>query len=179
MKKRGINQKRGISPLIATVLILGFTIALAAIIMNWAGVFTKKMTEGTEETANVQIICATEVIFDLESVCVDTNDYKLLVSNDGARDIDSFIIRYYAGADTVEQQTHTFTGGLAQFAIESALSGGGDPTLTTTAGAGTTKIDNVNKIEMIPVATIGGKSTTCASNVDSYGSEVSMAFEPC
>ena len=31
-------EKKGISPLIATVLILGFTVALAAVIMTWGSV---------------------------------------------------------------------------------------------------------------------------------------------
>ena len=35
-------SKRGISPLIATVLIVGFTIALAAMIITWGGNFCKE-----------------------------------------------------------------------------------------------------------------------------------------
>ena len=38
-------NKKGISPLIATVLILGFTVALAAIIMTWGTDFTKKILD--------------------------------------------------------------------------------------------------------------------------------------
>lgn len=39
-------NKKGISPLIATVLIIGFTIVLAVLIMKWALPFVKELQEG-------------------------------------------------------------------------------------------------------------------------------------
>ena len=36
-------DKRGISPLIATVLIIGFTVALAAVIITWGGRFILRL----------------------------------------------------------------------------------------------------------------------------------------
>lgn len=38
-------NKRGISPLIATVLLIGFTVSLAAIIINWGTSFTREIQE--------------------------------------------------------------------------------------------------------------------------------------
>jgi len=62
-------KKRGISPLIATVLIIGFTVALAAIIMTWGQSFIKKTQETTTETTNIALICAQEVKPDIKEAC--------------------------------------------------------------------------------------------------------------
>jgi len=50
--------KKGVSPLIATVLIIGFTIALAALIMTWGTTFIKKTQKDVEIGAEAQLQCA-------------------------------------------------------------------------------------------------------------------------
>ncbi|MBS3163409.1 hypothetical protein J4427_01850 [Candidatus Woesearchaeota archaeon] len=40
-----MKTRRGVSPLIATVLIIGFTIVLAAVVMQWGGAFVRQLTE--------------------------------------------------------------------------------------------------------------------------------------
>ncbi|MBS3107878.1 hypothetical protein J4468_03075 [Candidatus Woesearchaeota archaeon] len=50
-------NKKGISPLIATVLIIGFTVALAAVIMVWGSDFIKSTTDDVDRTTKVQIAC--------------------------------------------------------------------------------------------------------------------------
>ncbi len=51
-------NKKGVSPLIATVLIIGFTIALAALIMTWGTSFIKKTQQDVETGAEAQLQCA-------------------------------------------------------------------------------------------------------------------------
>ena len=41
-------KKRGISPLIATVLIIGFTIVLAAVVIQWGGFLVNKLKQDSE-----------------------------------------------------------------------------------------------------------------------------------
>ncbi|MFA5175739.1 MAG: archaellin/type IV pilin N-terminal domain-containing protein [Candidatus Nanoarchaeia archaeon] len=50
-------NKKAISPLIATVLIIGFTIVLAAVVLQWAGGFVKNLTAEQEKTVNLQTAC--------------------------------------------------------------------------------------------------------------------------
>ena len=52
------TNKRGVSPLIATVLIIGFTVALAAIIFTWGQSFVRETTEQTAQAASSAIDCA-------------------------------------------------------------------------------------------------------------------------
>ncbi|MBU0930191.1 MAG: hypothetical protein KJ623_03920 [Nanoarchaeota archaeon] len=51
------KTKKGVSPLIATVLIIGFTIVLAAVVMQWGGSFVRDLTEKTAESTTVATEC--------------------------------------------------------------------------------------------------------------------------
>ena len=51
-------NKRGISPLIATVLIIGFTVALSAVVMTWGTGFVRDTTTATAEQTNLALSCA-------------------------------------------------------------------------------------------------------------------------
>src|SRR3989344_3034332 len=107
MVKIRLVGKRGISPLIATVLIIGFVIALAAIIMTWGTSFTRDIQQTTEEGASTQITCAQDVVFKITNVCETASDgmYKITIQNDGTKAIKSFNVRYFAAADNVVQMS--------------------------------------------------------------------------
>jgi flagellin-like protein len=168
-------KKKGISPLIATVLIIGFTVALAAVIMTWGTGFTKRMQESTEETSDVQITCATDVVFDVKSACEDTGKgagyYKLTIANNGNIDIAKFQVRLYESADAVTTKEYDFstTGGtgISKFGIESQ---------SVDSGLGAAP---VKKIEAIPVISTNGKTITCAQNIDSFGDITGPGIADC
>ena len=50
-------NKKGISPLIATVLVIGFTVALAAVIITWGQGFIKDTTENVDIQTQAQLKC--------------------------------------------------------------------------------------------------------------------------
>lgn len=151
-----MRKKRGISPLIATVLILGFTIALAAVIMTWGTSFTKKIQKETEAGADISIICATQVNFDITDACIDGTDVKITVKNDASKTIDSFKVRLYKGGSEVD--TPSDLSSLGSFDISTYKS---TPN-TFTAG-------EVKMVELFPTITSSGSSITCAENVDQFG----------
>ncbi|MDP2907385.1 MAG: hypothetical protein Q8O03_05585 [Nanoarchaeota archaeon] len=162
-------KKKGISPLIATVLIIGFTVALAAIIITWSTGFTKKMQEQTEQTANTQVICATDVIFSIESVCKCTSGYiyKVLIQNDGQQEIKSWKVRLYETSSTVDSSpvVAPTPQTLAAFGIQLYTF---TPSIT---------IAGVRKVEVFPVIEKGlSKEVTCSQNTDSFGDASSTDF---
>ena len=53
------GNKKGISPLIATVLIIGFTIVLSALVITWASGLFKKTVSDTDELAEFNLLCTT------------------------------------------------------------------------------------------------------------------------
>ncbi|MBS3117767.1 hypothetical protein J4430_02715 [Candidatus Woesearchaeota archaeon] len=162
-------QKRGISPLIATVLILGFTVALGVLIINFSTSFTRNIQEQTTESSNTQIICAQEVLFSISNACdAGNNIVRVTVKNDGSRDIDRFISRFYRSESDVAQETLTFINngnGISSFNIES-------DEVTIPNGP-------VRQVELIPVVTISGKSVTCSTNVDSFGAVLGDGLLGC
>lgn len=54
--------KKAISPLIATVLLIGFTMAVAAILANWATTFSAGRVSELEKTTQAQAQCSGGVI---------------------------------------------------------------------------------------------------------------------
>lgn len=146
-------MKRGISPLIATVLLLGFTIALAAVIINWGQGFTKGIQQQTEETSNIKIACASDVAFGISLACVSGSDIKVTIKNDGAKNIEKFSYRLYNSPSDVS------TG-----SVNTSLEAFGIKTYTLTGVAA-----GVKQVEFVPVITLKGKQVTCSSNTEKYG----------
>ena len=61
------NKKRGISPLIASVLLIGFTIAIVAMIFIWWGDFVKQKTINEGLKNDAERACMNEVEIDVKS----------------------------------------------------------------------------------------------------------------
>ena len=160
--------KRGISPLVATVLIIGFTIALAAIIMTWL-MFVRNVQETTKTSAATQIICTKDVMFKITNVCETATDgtYKVTIQNDGTKKIESFNARLFEAADDVAQQSVTFGGdGIPAFWIESDA--------TVASGQA-----NVIMVEAIPTVINNNQAVTCSSNVEVFGNLGGNAIPAC
>ncbi|MCX6711503.1 MAG: hypothetical protein NT139_00490 [Candidatus Woesearchaeota archaeon] len=83
-------NKKGISPLIATVLLIGFTVALAAVIMTWGGGFVRDMTRNTEQSTQSALKC-TQLDFKIQRASCT----GLTIENKGSVDIKSFVFRVY------------------------------------------------------------------------------------
>ena len=75
-------MRKGVSPLIATVLLIAFTIAVAGIISVWLTQFTTTTTNTVSTQGNVQILCGTGGI-QLSSVSYCSNFVSGQVVNTG------------------------------------------------------------------------------------------------
>lgn len=167
-------KKKGISPLIATVLIIGFTVALAAIIITWSTAFTKKMQSTTEQTANTQVLCATDVVFSIKSVCATADSYKVLIQNDGKEPINNWIVRFYQSDDKVRatdtrDPSININGtdySIGAFGIQQLTFSG--TSLPKDPATGVSYAGLVKKVEAIPVIR-SNPPIVCSQNVGSYG----------
>jgi flagellin-like protein len=56
------RSKKGISPVIATVLIIAFTVGVAGIFIMWISPFSQEQMEETSDVAEKQLKCARSVI---------------------------------------------------------------------------------------------------------------------
>ncbi len=57
-----MKNKKGISPLIATVLIIGFTIIIAALVITWGTNLFKKTVSETEKSTKINTLCSSSNI---------------------------------------------------------------------------------------------------------------------
>ncbi len=95
MIKRGLNKK-AISPLIATVLLIGATIALAALVMIWSQNLFTTTTERTGSQAETQIKCTSYVSFSITKSCIDsTTTAKITIDNNNEQPIEGFKAKVY------------------------------------------------------------------------------------
>ena len=107
--------------MIATILIIGFTVALAAVIMTWGQSFVKLISEGTEASTNEQLVCANEVLFEIQDACIyvpigkENSTVVVTVANNGKRNINYFSARYYFGSSLVKAN---YLAGLNSLAIQ-------------------------------------------------------------
>jgi hypothetical protein len=98
MKKRGMKvlSKKGISPLIATVLLLSFSIALGAIVLSFTESSTKDLTDRADTAINREIQCSFDFSAKLlkvnrqDFICYNRtagNNLELIVENEGSETI--------------------------------------------------------------------------------------------
>ena len=81
-----MKSKRGISPLIATVLLIGFTVALAAVIMTWGLDYIKGTTDTVGKQTNKFLLCANMLKIAVKPDCANN---KVTIENNGEIDIES------------------------------------------------------------------------------------------
>jgi flagellin-like protein len=165
------KNKRGISPLIATVLIIGFTVALAAVIMTWGQSFSKSMSQSTEQTTNVQLACAQDVQFEVQAVCWDGSALRLTVANNGNKKLSAITARIKESETTIGVNASDMAaspqvlglGSLPAYGLQVFIL---DPTQDLNP---TVTGSNVKEVELIPVITVGGKDVTCSNAIARWG----------
>lgn len=135
---------KGISPLIATVILIAFVIAVAGILSTFFTGFTKEQKAGVESKATTIIDCSVATM-DLDNVAVSVNptNFSLVVSNTGQEELSGLKVIFF---------NSTYAG---------TCMTSGNPTLTV----GETKtITNSSCTEMPvgPITKIQVTTTTCA-----------------
>jgi len=91
------SNKKGVSPLIATVLLIAFAVALGAVIMNWGRGFVQDRTADVETTTEIETGCALDVqlkvseIGGTPQVCfggsAEDGSVEFTLENQGRKDI--------------------------------------------------------------------------------------------
>lgn len=135
-------NKRGISPLIATVLLIAFAVSIGTMIMNW-GKDAVAAGDCTETKIDIQ------TINDKPLFCYDTlnNKVNVMIKNTGSTDITKLRMRVITPDFASEDKD------IADSAIDS-----GDIV--------TKNIDYIRsgkfRVEIIPIISVGGKERVCS-----------------
>ena len=91
MKKRKINKK-GISPMIATVLLIGFVIALMLLIILWGKDYIEELAEKRGALAEKQHEC-TNIQLDIVKACWRGSEAEVVIRNKADNPVHKFVFR--------------------------------------------------------------------------------------
>jgi len=150
IKKEEILMKRkGISPLIATVLLIAFVVVVAAAVFTWGQGWIASLTEGTSESSNLQLACINQGGLVIKDVCDPTpagaDDVRFVVSNTGTLPhatcsvSSSKLVAPYTGCNALAAGQQISSGTLA---LSNAPTGG-------------------DVISSVFTMAVGGKTATC------------------
>lgn len=98
-----MRQLKGISPLIASVLLVGFTLAIAAVVVVWITNFSQQQAETIGQRGEQQTFCAFSTLF------LDKDDVSVLpnsTTGDGSRF--NITVTYSSGTETLNITGVTF-----------------------------------------------------------------------
>ncbi|MFH1592818.1 MAG: archaellin/type IV pilin N-terminal domain-containing protein [Candidatus Woesearchaeota archaeon] len=176
-------DKKGISPLIATVLIIGFTVALAALIITWGGQFIRQTQSQVGQETDLQVLCS-QVKFDITGVsCTGTlpeglGDIDTIsVVSQGNQQIEDFTVRVTGVCADDGNPTTDCTANLEDVWVDDNIALTTPPLIRFGAGemddGSLDEIENnlkeVRLIELIAiVADDAGRRMTCEAGIEEY-----------
>jgi flagellin-like protein len=104
-------HKKGVSPLIATVLLVGFVIALSGIIFIFIKGGTEEITGKTADKNFANNICNNEIEIKVLNAVMAGNVLRIEVENVKRREINDFLVRMEAENGDVELRKVSLTLG--------------------------------------------------------------------
>lgn len=158
-----MKNKKGVSPLIATVLLIGFAVALAAVVMTWGLGFIEQTAETTEKQTTNTLICASDLAFTISNV--NPLAKTITIDNRGKVGIVSLVFRIHNndGVDSIDTAEATLTEiGVPKFGVKTFEDSTGTDLQTA--------LVNATKVEAI--ATVSGgagkEDIICPTNMQEY-----------
>lgn len=164
------GNKKGVSPLIATVLLIAFSVALGAVVMNWGTSYVRDTSEASEANSDDKVMCSTAVDVEFTEVSgvkrvfysnsSDTNiTLKIGVRNTGNQDIDGFYVSMIGNTDIVTEKY--------EFPQGSILLKGYAKSFNEVFDNGILVDDFISNgklvgIELVPYTMVNGREVTCA-----------------
>lgn len=110
LKKLGRRMRKGISTLIASVLLIAFTVAVAGIVSVWMTSFTRSSTGNIKSQADLKIICSNSGV-SLQNVKYCSGYLSGDVSNSGTVALGNITLQILYSNGTMEPELYlSFTG---------------------------------------------------------------------
>ncbi|MDD5650992.1 MAG: hypothetical protein PHF86_11340 [Candidatus Nanoarchaeia archaeon] len=144
-------NKKAVSPLIATVLIIGFTIVLAAMVMQWGGGFVRSLTEQQGAMAEAQTKCL-NINFEIAVDTTVPTAQKVKITNNADNTISKFLVQKIK-ADGSSEEISTITDDLIGY---------GSTSVTVPSAKALVSGDKVRVIPYVQLAS--GEDYGCSTN---------------
>ena len=162
------KNKKGVSPLIATVLLIAFAVALGAVVMNWGRSYVEDTANVARERSDTEVTCTSQVdidIVDIDSVpqvCynltgggANSPQVQFIVENKKTKRIEKIQARLIGSSSKVPiiqnlGNNSNLTTSQAKFLNISYDSGIGAPT----------------QLKLTPYIKVGADTVPCAANAE-------------
>ena len=165
------NGKRGVSPLIATVLLIAFAVALGAVVMNWGRSFVQQQTDQAEKTTQTKLGCSLRVSLKIAEI-----DSTPQICYGGGGDTGYIEIRL-----NNEDESNAIKG--LSISVSGEKNTYNNDTINTTIPVGLsaylnmsysyTSYGKIKSVRIVPSIIIGGVSTPCGgSPLEKSASEI-------
>lgn len=115
-----------------------------------------KTEEKLKQMAKEDVICSQEVIINLENACYkDKDTINIFVANNGMRNIESFIVRFFSKDQQVKLDKNV--NGLHQFMVNNLEIKWDD------------KAEDILRVELIPKINLNEKELVCSAAKKRFG----------
>jgi len=155
-------NKRGVSPLIATVLLIAFAVALGAVVMNWGRSYAQETADTVRTKSDKDVKCSIDV--DLEIARIGGAP-ELCYGGSGTTGYVYFIINN-VGTAKITQIDFTVIGNKAVYS-NSTLNGTSIPvagSLRQNISYSYTTYGKIKQVRIIPKIKVAGVSVACSGN---------------
>ncbi|MEW6063096.1 MAG: archaellin/type IV pilin N-terminal domain-containing protein [Nanoarchaeota archaeon] len=146
-------MKRGVSPLIATVLLIGFTIAIGVIVYLWYGNIVKEQAEKQSALSEIRSDCATGIAISVNDACLSSgNILKVTVRNEKNLLIHGIRVRLNGDISELKTEKEALNG-LEEKQIDVRYND---------------EVGTINNIEVMPLIVRQGVAGTCSEQLVKY-----------
>lgn len=152
-------SRKAVSPLIATVLLIAFAVALGAVVMNWGRGYVDDTTQFASEKSAKEIRCSMDISIkfiefdDEKQICLDngTDTINFTLQNSGTVQVEGIKIQAIGNSSIVDQDINRSLpiAGILKDYINYSLSGNG----------------SLKQIRVTPMIKVEGSKMLCAQNV--------------
>jgi flagellin-like protein len=100
-------KKKAVSPLIATVLLIAFAVALGAVVMNWGRTYVEETAEKAQKTSNTKVSCSMDVnlkyvtLNGRKQICYNESEdvIRFTLQNSGSKTIEGIDVQVIGAED--------------------------------------------------------------------------------
>jgi flagellin-like protein len=101
---------KGVSPLVATILLIAITVAIGGIVSNWIFSFTSTSAQTVRQQTEIELICSQGGI-SLSDVCYSNNYISGYITNTGRIPLGSLVLTILYKNASIQNYYLSFAGG--------------------------------------------------------------------
>ncbi|MFQ5474266.1 MAG: archaellin/type IV pilin N-terminal domain-containing protein [Candidatus Nanoarchaeia archaeon] len=163
------NNKKAVSPLIATVLLIAFAVALGAVVMNWGRGYVEDTQDFARERSDAEVTCSSEIDLDVvqidlvKQVCYNTTttpwtgqNVTMILENVATRDVETIQVRVISKGSRVPY--------MADLGNSSSTGLNAGQAKLFTFMHNSSDLGDISQIAVTPTIQLGGKLIKCSGS---------------